>query len=104
MWHSVGTDISEEYAAVVFYHDDEAPTCHSTEHGVLTWNTTTWIFSTLRATNFIETEDGGSRFLLNMRKFLLDYTASHPRRQYSSKTGKIGGTFNMQMKFLDLCI
>lgn len=33
---------------------------------------------------FFEAKNGGYVLLRNIRKFLLDYTASHPRKQYSS--------------------
>jgi hypothetical protein len=37
-------------------------------------------------------EDGGNTFFQNITEFLLDYTASYPKRQYASNRGhRLGG-------------
>jgi hypothetical protein len=41
-------------------------------------------FSGEPVASIIYPEDGGSMFLRNVSEYLRDYTASHPRRQYSS--------------------
>jgi hypothetical protein len=47
-------------------------------------------------------EDGGNTFLRNVDKYLLDYTASNPRRYYSSRFKRIKLTIDVYISLTKL--